>query len=67
MQVPDILLDTLQFLELNELEKCRYVSRQWNKMFKDYSGMYLEQKRRVHEVNIKINQYEYTDVGFTFI
>lgn len=56
MYQPEVLVDTFQCLELNELEKSLYVSSVWKNVIRRYQSTILQQKRRVYVLRI-------TDVG----
>lgn len=53
--ITDVLLNTFQCLELNELEKLMYVSRKWNSIICKFLGNYLSQRRRLHELRISVD------------
>ena len=48
--VLDILLDIFIFLELNELEKCQIVCRQWAQIVFDLKDSPNIQKRRIYSL-----------------
>lgn len=53
-------VDTFQYLELNELEKCQLVNRYWYFNIND-SKIYYNRARRIHEVVMDcVYEYRYT-------
>lgn len=64
MEIPDILLDVFQSLELNEVEKSRWVSRGWNLLIRSSLGALLDQRRRIDKLSI--NRLHNADVSCFF-
>lgn len=52
IQQEDILVDMFKFLELNEIEKSKYVSSFWYKVVRKSLGFCLKQRRRILKVKI---------------
>ena len=61
----DILLDTLKYLELNEVERCFLVSIPWYNIIRIDNKRYLNQKRRIYQASVKCDQ-DYPSVIITF-
>lgn len=54
---PELLIDTFQYLDLNEIEKCQYVNFQWNSTILADGKKSLKQKRRIHKMKLQIEQF----------